>query len=51
MKENLSVAKRGGNVSKIARETYEKETGSSAITSTNSIGIRYINNTKVLDTK
>ena len=34
LKENLKVAKRGGNVSKIARETYELETGNSAITST-----------------
>ena len=37
------VAKRGGNVSKIARETYELETGESAITSDNSIGGRYNN--------
>lgn len=41
LKENLNVAKRGGNVSKIAREIYEVETGSSAITSDNAIGGRY----------
>ena len=40
-KENLKVAKRGGNVSKIARETYELETGNNVITSDNAIGGRY----------
>ena len=33
LKENLKVAKRGGSVSKKARECYEKETGESAIQS------------------
>lgn len=41
LEENLNVARRGGKVSKIARETYEIETGNSAITSTNK---RYIDN-------
>jgi len=41
LKENLNVAKRGGNVSKIVRETYEKETGNSAISDGNNIGLRY----------
>ena len=40
LKENLNVAKRGGSVSKVAREIYEKETGNSAISSENNIGIR-----------
>ncbi|MBQ8234122.1 MAG: Bro-N domain-containing protein [Bacilli bacterium] len=44
LKENLKVAKRGGNVSKIAKETYELETGNSAITSQNNIGITYEKN-------
>ena len=48
LKENLKVAKRGGNVSKIARETYELETGNSAITSKNAIGGRYSDNQKQL---
>ena len=38
LKDNLKVAKRGGDVSKIARESYEIETGRSAITSNNAIG-------------
>ena len=37
LEENLNVARRGGKVSKIARVTYEVETGNSAITSTNKI--------------
>lgn len=43
LKDNLEVAKRGGNVSKIARQSYELETGNSAITSDNDIENRYIN--------
>ena len=35
LKENLKIAKRGGNTSKIAKEIYEKETGNNAITSDN----------------
>jgi len=46
-KDNLSVAKRGGNVSKIARKNYELETGDSAITSENTNGGRYIDNNKI----
>ena len=42
LKENLSVAKRGGNVSKITRESYELETGNRAITNRNTVGIKYI---------
>lgn len=42
LKDNLEVAKRGGNVSKIARQSYELETGISAITSDNDIEKRYI---------
>ena len=34
----------GGNVSKVARESYELETGQSAITSENYINRRYIEN-------
>ena len=48
LKENLEVAKRGGNVSKIARESYEKATGNSAITSTNTVGLRYSSDQKLL---
>lgn len=45
--ENLNVAKRGGNVSKIAKETYENETGNNAITSANAIGGRYTGNKRI----
>ena len=41
LKENLKVARRGGSVSKIARESYEKETGNQAITTENAILGRY----------
>ena len=48
LKENLRVAKRGGNVSKIARETYELEAGESAITSDNVIDGRYVDTNRQL---
>lgn len=35
--ENKHVAKRGGNVAKIARETLEQETGKPVITSKNAV--------------
>ena len=41
LKENLNIAKRGGSVAKGARDLYEKETGNSAISSDNALGIRY----------
>ena len=44
LNENIEIAKRGGNVAKIAKENYEKETDSKAISSNNAIGIRYDNN-------
>lgn len=37
LEENRKVAKRGGNVAKIARETFENETGKPVITSKNAI--------------
>lgn len=48
LKDNLSVAKRGGEVSKIARETYEIQTGISAITSENTIDGRYVDTNKLV---
>jgi len=41
LKDNLKVAKRGGDVAKKARESYELQTGIGAITSENVIGLRY----------
>ena len=37
LKENKKVAKRGGNVAKVARDTLEQETGKSVITTKNAI--------------
>ena len=51
LKDNLKVAKRGGDVSKIARESYELQTGRSAITSDNTIGGRYVDTNKQLKEK
>ena len=42
LKENLKVAKRGGSVSKIAKEWYEKETKQPALTEENTMKTRYI---------
>jgi len=43
LEENLNVAKRGGNASKIAKDYYEKETKSKVVTSKNAIGYRHKN--------
>ncbi len=42
LKENLSVAKRGGSVAKGARDLYEKETNKSAISKDNVLDYKYI---------
>ena len=46
--ENIKVAKLGGEVAKKTREVYEKVTGNKAITEDNMIGIRYLNNNKLI---
>ena len=51
LKDNLKVAKRGGDVSKIARESYEIQTGRSAITSENALSGRYVDTNKQLKEK
>ena len=51
LKDNLKVAKRGGDVSKIAKESYEMQTGHSAITSENSLDRRYVDMDKQLKEK
>lgn len=51
LKDNLKVAKRGGDVSKIAKESYEMQTGHSAITSENSLDRRYVDMNKQLKEK
>ena len=42
LKENMNVAKRGGNVAKGARELYEKETNKSVISKDNALEYKYI---------
>ncbi len=42
LRENLKVAKRGGGVAKGAKELYEKETKKSAISKSNSLNYKYI---------
>lgn len=51
LKDNLKVAKRGGDVSKITKESYEMQTGHSAITSENSLDRRYVDMNKQLKEK
>lgn len=51
LKDNLKVAKRGGGVSKIAKESYEMQTGHSAITSENALDRRYVDMDKQLKEK
>lgn len=50
LKENLSVAKRGGGVAKGARDLYEKETKKSAISNENALDYQYIDE-KLLEEK
>ena len=51
LKDNLKVAKRGGGVSKIAKESYEMQTGHSAITNENEMNRRYVDIDKKLKEK
>ncbi len=50
-KENMSVAKRGGQVAKDARKSYEKATSKSAISKNNSLNYKYIDENKKIDNK
>lgn len=50
-KENIGVAKRGGEVSRDARKSYEMATKKSAISSRNSLNYQYIDNMKQIDIK
>ncbi len=51
LKENLNVAKRGGGVAKGAKDLYEKETKKSAISKSNSLDYKYIDNVKQIESK
>ena len=46
LNENLNVAKRGGGVAKGAEDLYEKETKKSAISKSNSLNYRYLDEVK-----
>ena len=50
-KENMSVAKRGGQVAKDARKSYEKATSKSAISKNNSLNYKYIDENKKIENK
>ena len=49
LKENLKVAKRGGTVSKMAREFYESETGDTAIKDSNNLTYEYDDVKKIIN--
>ncbi len=51
LKENLKIAKRGGGVAKGAKDLYEKETKKSAISKSNSLNYKYIDEVKQIDDK
>ena len=51
LKENMSVAKRGGNVAKDARKSYEKATKKAAITKDQYLKYRYTENDKRISDK
>ena len=50
-KENMKVAKLGGQVAKDARDSYEKATKKSAISSNNSLNYQYIDEKKLIENK
>ena len=51
LKENLNVAKRGGGVAKGAKDLYEKETKKTAISKSNSLNYKYIDEQKQIDNR
>ena len=48
-KENLKVARKGGQVAKDARNSYEKATSKSAISNENALNYQYVNETKQIE--
>ena len=49
LSENIKVARRGGNVAKVAKELYEKETKKEAISNANNLNYAYIDDEKVIE--
>ncbi len=50
-KENMKVAKKGGQVANDARKSYEKATNKSAISNQNALNYQYIDKNKQLENK
>ena len=51
LKENLKVAKKGGEVAKDARKSYEKATNKSAISKDNALNYQYANEQQKIESK
>ena len=51
LNENMKVAARGGRVAKGARDAYEEETKTSAISKENALNYKYINENKEIESK
>lgn len=51
LKENMSIAKRGGGVAKGARDLYEKETKKSAISKDNALYYQYVDEQQKIESK
>ena len=49
LKENMKVARRGGEVASDARKSYEKATNKSAISKQNALNYQYINDNKYIE--
>ncbi len=47
--ENINVARKGGNIAKLAREALEKELGKSVVTSDNKLNYKYKNGKELLE--
>ena len=51
LKENIHIARTGGNIAKIAREALEKEIGKSAVTSSNRLDYEYLEDKDLIENK
>jgi len=51
LKENIKVARKGGQVASDARKSYEKATNKSAITNKNALNYQYVDETKQIENR
>jgi len=51
LKENINVAKIGGNVAKVARDNLEENLGESVVINNNKLNYKYIEETKKIGGK